>query len=78
MNNQHIQHIQHNQNKITKKIFINTFYISLLAIIGLCFNVFSYNDIGWTYSNDFNGYQVRFPNLTGSFNYSLSTNDRFY
>ena len=37
--------------------------------------VFSYNDIGWTYSNDFNGYQVRFPNLTGSFNYSLSTND---
>ena len=45
MNNQHIQHIQHNQNKITKKIFINTFYISLLAIIGLCINVFSYNDI---------------------------------
>ena len=45
MNNRYIQHNQHNQNKITKKIFINTFYISLLAIIGLCINVFSYNDI---------------------------------
>lgn len=44
-NIQHNQHNQHNQNKINKKIFINTFYISLLAIIGLCINIFSYNDI---------------------------------
>jgi hypothetical protein len=35
----------------------------------------AYTDSGWIYKGAKIGYQVRFPNLTGSFNYSLSTND---
>lgn len=34
-----------------------------------------FTDSGWIYKGAKIGYQVRFPNLTGSFNYSLSTND---
>ena len=47
-NNRHniqLIHSQHIQNKMTRKIIINTLYISLLASIGLCINLFSYNDI---------------------------------
>jgi hypothetical protein len=34
-----------------------------------------YLDSGWLYMGYYLGIQVRFPNLTGSFNYSLSTNN---
>jgi hypothetical protein len=34
-----------------------------------------FNDSGWVYKGYMLGVQVRFPNLTSSFNYSLSTNN---
>jgi len=74
INNQRIQpsrrnqHNQHNQNDMSKKIFTNTCYISLLASIGLWFNIVSYNDI--TTINSADNINFNF-NITNAYYYIL-------